>query len=414
MKEIEKIIEYLQKKMEVLDHYITEALVPIVMKYDMKASVDSIDAKTIMEDPAFNEEHGSILTEYGKLKDMKTTWEYIYSATEEEIAGNRALFDQFEDFYEIAKEIQLNSKEILNVIEYVVRKNSSLVIDPEANLLCVNLTKVVMYPFQKLTQNDIKEIVKTPTNFIRVLSGDEEALTKKELAFQRQFYENREHFLTEDFLYKATKELQIHFLEKRDSFDEEDLPIILDSLKKMGLDSETLILIEKRLRKEMTRRIEKSKEETKVEYAPLKSEKRYLTEKEYKTILKEIKKYFNPYHGKVLQEMDYETMLYIARLMYEIDLEEYIIQNFIRKVMMTLTEEKNVISEYLRMYDCLSYYFTEEELTDIDAYFKEIFICDDNDYVIWKEEIEKILHTLKYKVPDSYAYELEKAKKLVI
>ena len=44
-------------------------------------------------------------------------------------------------------------------------------------------------------------------------------------------------------------------------------------------------------------------------------------------------------------------------------------------------------------------------------YLEEIFICSDEDYLFWKDEIEKELDKLLSRIAYKYDYELEVAKK---
>lgn len=132
---------------------------------------------------------------------------------------------------------------------------------------------------------------------------------------------------------------------------------------------------------------------------------KYISDKDYKHVLKEIKKYYNPNTGElVMNGITNEQREYIASLMIHIDLEQYQIIDFLKATEMlskTYTYDyfKNHIEEF-------EFYFGEE-LNQVFEYMKEIENCtteEDKEYWIMgiNEELSKLQYSNKLA---SYEYE---------
>ncbi len=130
-----------------------------------------------------------------------------------------------------------------------------------------------------------------------------------------------------------------------------------------------------------------------------------ITDKEYKKILKEIKKYYNLYTRELISDdLTSEEREHIASLMVRIGLEQYKIADFLKATEMlskTYTYDyfKNHIEEF-------EFYFGEE-LNQVFEYMKEIENCNsEGDKEYWiigiNEELSKLQYSNKLA---SYEYE---------
>ena len=133
-----------------------------------------------------------------------------------------------------------------------------------------------------------------------------------------------------------------------------------------------------------------------------------ITDKEYRSILKEIRSVFNPYTLELVSEVDPDKRAYIAGLMARIDLDEQVIKRFLQ-----LTgEEKSYTYEYFSSHvDEFKYYY-EEELDDIFAYLEEVYASlNEDDKTCWIDMINEELrkHMFDFKL-GSYDYEFKKLK----
>ena len=100
--------------------------------------------------------------------------------------------------------------------------------------------------------------------------------------------------------------------------------------------------------------------------------------------------------------------------MFRIDIHKDEIYTFIRKVKENILLTGNPVSIFVSEYDRLRFYYTDEELSDINDYLKEIFICDNDDYLFWLDEINNELNKLLRPIENNYNYELDVAKKRLV
>ena len=114
---------------------------------------------------------------------------------------------------------------------------------------------------------------------------------------------------------------------------------------------------------------------------------------------------------EIVSEIDYETMIRLTSLMLRIGINKDEIKRFISKVKDTFVVSDNAITNFVHEYDRLNYYFEDYDLKNILEYLEEIFICSNEDYLFWKDEIEKELDKLLSRIAYKYDYELEVAKK---
>lgn len=162
-------------------------------------------------------------------------------------------------------------------------------------------------------------------------------------------------------------------------------------------------------RKERQRKLEEETKVVRKEVVPKTSN--LVTDKEYKKLKKEIKEYYDLYHVELLKSIDYETMIILASKMIRIGINKDEVKRFISKVKDELEVSDNSIVRFVSEFDRLNYYYEEEDLACILDYLQEIFICDDEEYEFWKEEVRKELNMLLNPIDKKYDYEFDVAKK---
>lgn len=215
-----------------------------------------------------------------------------------------------------------------------------------------------------------------------------------------------------------------HYLDKQDSFNNQDIQIIIDTLIKLELEDESISKIKKGLEALIYRRNSKqSKQEKKnessnieikkVQYQP----KELLSKKEYYALEKELETYFNIKQMLIIKPLSLKEVIYCIRIMLKLQKPDYIIDTFIRLVeKKNNSEKKNPLSLYIELYDKINYYAENEDIKRrielIEEYFQEIFICSSDDYEFWKSMIDEELSTIQSNLPTNGEYEIEEAKKL--
>ncbi len=127
---------------------------------------------------------------------------------------------------------------------------------------------------------------------------------------------------------------------------------------------------------------------------------KYINDKEYKTLLKEVKKYYNPYTGELTNEILTSEILtseereYVASLMVRLGFEQYKLANFLKK---TEIVAKTYTYDYFKDHiEEFKFYFGEE-LDQVFEYMKEMETCiDDEDKEYWIMGINEELTKLQY------------------
>ena len=196
---------------------------------------------------------------------------------------------------------------------------------------------------------------------------------------------------------------------KMNSFNEDDIEEVYEALKMVKVDETIALKMKDYLKKILDNRVSlNSKVEPTSVAKPRVQEKHLTTDKEYRSILKEIRSVFNPYTLELVSEVDPDKRAYIAGLMARIDLDEQVIKRFLQ-----LTgEEKSYTYEYFSTHiDEFKYYYGEE-FDDIFAYLEEVYASlNEDDKTCWIDMIneELIKHMFDFKL-GSYDYEFKKLK----
>ena len=196
---------------------------------------------------------------------------------------------------------------------------------------------------------------------------------------------------------------------RMDSFNEDDIEEVYKALRGLKVDEEIALKMKDYFKKILDNRVSlNSKVEPTSVAKPRVQEKHLITDKEYRSILKEIRSVFNPYTLELVSEVDPDKRAYIAGLMARIDLDEQVIKRFLQ-----LTgEEKSYTYEYFSTHmDEFKYYYGEE-LDDIFAYLEEVYASlNEDDKTCWIDMINEELrkHMFDFKL-GSYDYEFKKLK----
>ena len=310
----------------------------------------------------------------------------------------------------------LNSKEQLFIIMNILEKNISagiLTKKPEQSTI-IDPT-LVNYDFKYLTKDQFIKIA-CDKRFNMVLnSTNDDKLSEKQKNQKRELKEALESCSIQTNLGKIIenhKKIKEKFLDKTKNYTYEDLEQIIEALKELELDDKLCTkfkwILERKLNKE------KEPKYKKVEYIQNKQENKYLTDKEYKSIKKELRNYFDFYHMQKIRSLTEEEILYCTKQLLKIGENKDVIRLFLMIMNRDNEEEKisiNPITKYLKNYEKIKYYEDKlninEEMKTLEFCFKEIFITDD--YSDWKKLIEEELNKVLSKISDSYEYEIYKA-----
>ena len=203
-------------------------------------------------------------------------------------------------------------------------------------------------------------------------------------------------------------------LDRKDQFDIDDINEVTLILFGLGVSSNLCNSIYRVLKRRNINLNEKEDINDRQVSTPLKvtetKPSKYLSDKEYRAMVKEIKKYYDLHSWKLIaEEITSEEREYVASLMVRIGVDQEQLANFLKKsekVSKTYTYDyfKDHVEEF-------KFYFGEE-LNQVFEYMKEIEKCtDEEDKEYWIMGINEELTELQYSNKlASYEYERQLLK----
>lgn len=341
---------------------------------------------------------------YNEREVIDTLRKFLnYDLEKEEI--KTVVFSDFDTLCTLFKHCELSLKEKFEIIIYFIEKNIEVDILTYKNAIFYNV---------KNSSPRVSEIKKNEKNkeiFERyyILLNKKEELTDLELSDKKELEEYLKQYEVDySELVEAHKKIRLHYIDKEDEYTKEDINIIIDNLKVVGVFEEELENIRKILENELSKRKDKN---VKLNISFETEEDRRNKDEEKKKIEKEINTYFDFKNMTSIRFLTMDEVLYVVSLLRKIKYSEDTIKEFLRINEYELNKQ-NVITRYLQLHARLEYYELKygisEELSNLDSYFKELFITSDEDYEFWKKLLEEELtKTLKY-IPNTYDYELNK------
>lgn len=325
------------------------------------------------------------------------------------------IFLDFNVLSNLLEKAKLNAKECTYIIFTMVQKNIKAHV-LEEDTIFVDINDVNNYRFKTMSKKEACNLILDKEIRNLSLQAEMDPSLKEKideiLSFSEKHAPNINQFRQSNAI------IQSSYFEKINTFDERDIKKILQSLKNMKVSENILKYVEITLKKNYQKRQEAKKEKTII----LKKEtpkKTLLSDKEYKTLRKELGKYYNLYHNKLLKELTNEEMIYCLSLLYQLGLEESEINNFLSRYHYSNPSQRleNPIKDFLTQFEKINYYQDNEKMQEIQhhllEYMTDIFIVDDEEYLWVKEEIQKEMNQLYHLLEGNYNYEKNIAKKLI-
>lgn len=312
----------------------------------------------------------------------------------------------------------LKAREQLQVILYMLEKNLA------TPILCdetdgFDAPAIDNYEFKTMTKEEARDMIHS-MEYGRLSTANPEDLTEEEVSRYRELKEFIEcNPLDLSYIKELHRNVSMHYFEKIDSFDYDDVRALLCVFESFGVPKNMCDNFKYLLDKEVKRR-EPKEEVVIVRDFHKKLDENRITQKEYNLLNRELKKYFDLDDMYMEEPLTIDMQIYCVSLMMKMRISLDTIKKAL-KVMnrnnKNLSDNVNPIVLFNRLYGRLNYYSENEELVEaisqIMNFFQEIFICSNEDYEFWKsmigEELEKAL-TL---IPNTYEYEIEEAKKLI-
>ena len=206
--------------------------------------------------------------------------------------------------------------------------------------------------------------------------------------------------------------IQTHYLNKKDTYDESDIDFLKNALKSMNLADELIERIAIGLQKRLSRRLKEQQKESSIlvtKKTPKISSQKPIKKVIYKELSDKLANYLNLknyYPIKYLTVNDIEECLYILkRLKIDEDKLEEILNIII--ISNKKYEKNSVYLKYYQLKNALHYdgdinLSTEDIylIQQMDALFQERFLCSDEDYEFYTDELKELLD----KISSDYFY----------
>lgn len=312
----------------------------------------------------------------------------------------------------------LKTREQLQVILYMLEKNlATPILCDEADGF--DAPAIENFEFKTMTKEEARDMIHS-MEYGRLSTADPDDLTENEIAKYmelKQFIDSNPLDLS--YLKELHRNISMHYFEKIDSFDYDDVRAILCVLESFGVPKNMCDSFKYYFEREVKKR-EPKEEVVIVRDFHKKLDENRITEKEYNLLNRELKKYFDLDDMYMEEPLTIDMQIYCVSLMMKMRISLDTIKKAL-KVMnrnnKNLSDSVNPIVLFNRLYGRLNYYSENEELVEaisqIMNFFQEIFICSNDDYEFWKSMIGEELEKALTFVPNTYEYEIEEAKKLI-
>lgn len=335
-------------------------------------------------------------------------------------SDDKALLTDFIKFSETLEELPMTPKERAQIIIEAFKKNTRsgiLSVDDFSTSFVIDANKIVTVKFKTISDDQIFKMFKSGT-ILDFIYQDEENITPEVRAKIDELIDRKDKYCLDTIkIYDDTLRLYELLIEKDGKQTDDEIALVGKIMLSNRLSQNNVDDVIKYLTNKRNKQLEKQAKKEASEFVVVKpkveevKKSNLVTEKEYRQIKKEIRQYYDLYHMEIVSEIDYETMIRLTSLMLRIGINKDEIKRFISKVKDTFVMSDNAITNFVHEYDRLNYYFEDYDLKNILEYLEEIFICSDEDYLFWKDEIEKELDKLLSRIAYKYDYELEVAKK---
>lgn len=348
--------------------------------------------------------------------ELKTIKNFFNNIDKED----QALFTDFIKLCEVLEHLSLNSRERAQLVIEAYKKNVNsgiLSVTEFDNFFIIDANKLVTVDFKTISTEQVFKMYKEGTilDFIYLDEALQDDETKAQID---ELLERKDEYCMDSMkIYDNTVRMN-ELLFQKDSRQTDDEIKVIEGILRHDRVSESVIsdvinyIVNKR--NKLASREERERKEKEVVIRPVQEVKRtsnLVTDKEYKQLKKEIREYYDLYHMELVKDVDYDTMIDLVSKMLRIGVHKDEIKRFISIVKDTLTYSENSITRFVSEFDRLNYYYDEYDLENILDYINEIFICSNEDYEFWKEEVRTELSRLLKQIEHKYDYELDVAKK---
>lgn len=327
----------------------------------------------------------------------------------------KTIFMDFKILSKLLADSNLNNREKLSILIEFVEKNISTGILEDAQMESVDILDLDRKKL-KLTVNERFNL--QDANYVNdLLRKSKQELTEREIEIKEELEKNKKISTESKNMSKIiinSRMIKDHLIDKGTSYITDDIKEVVIAFKNLNVTEDICNCVKYILEKDLEKRITKESAKKPVYdlYIPQEHSKKYLTDKEYRQIKKELRNYFDFYNMKPVRELSQEEIMYCASLALKLNINKDTVRLFFI-IMEKQYNNDNPIAQFIQNYNKIKYYeerFELEESVDIiNEAIKECFIVSAEDYKVWKEMIKLELDEINKKMPKNYEYELVKA-----
>ena len=391
---VEKFIEYLELSIE-------------------EIKKDLLKEATLTRDRGIIAKKKDVITAAGERQRIIR----LLSTPKEEWDKLAEIFIDFNLLADFLSTSPLKPRECMQVVFYMLERNlATPILCDEADGF--DAPAIENFEFKTMSKEEAKDIIHS-MEYGRLSTANPDDLTEEEIA---KYTELKEFIdsnpLDLSYLKELHRNISMHYFEKIDSFDYDDVRAILCVLESFGVPKNMCDSFKYLLDKEVRKR-EPKEEIIIVRDFHQKLDEKRVTEKEYKLLNRELKKYFDLDNMYVEEPLSIDMQIYCVSLMIKMGISDATIKKAL--IVMNrnnkyLSSNENPIVLFNRLFGRLNYYSENEELCEsvkqLMEFFQEIFICSNEDYEFWKSMIAEELDKALSFVPKTYEYEIEEGRNL--
>ncbi len=312
---------------------------------------------------------------------------------------------------------KLTDYEKLEVLMYAVKINIDYLTE---EVLDLNILKKLYAP--QMDSKKFNQLLES-LDINALLQAKEETLSVKKRLIREKIIEALRAGEKSTRLFKKShRNIENHYINKIDSYNEQDIQFVIVSLKAIGVDRElqeiTASILRKNLRKIDALKSKKIKENRIKPFKKTIVTPKPLSKTEYDAIYSRIMKMYDIEEHTIVSALTKEEIVYLVSLMFRINIPEKEIRKSIQKInWQGWKAYDNPIKEFNDYYDKLqkNSHIGEVEiaLQNIKEYLSLAFLPEnDNEYVGWKQEIAEELKRVRKILNQDDTYELEEGRKL--
>ena len=338
----------------------------------------------------------------------------LISVPREEWDLHGEIYIQFDYLSDMLEESPLNARGMFAILVRLLEKNLTTNITHQ-DARCFDIQQIDNYEFKYMTRDEFLEFVRTD-EYGRLKNKEVSELTEHEKK-QLEEFDRYSNLYPLDIapVIEVHKQIKEHYFDKKDSFNEEDVEILLEQLRSFKLSENLIGIFRNLLERELEKRQKREVESVVVQETKTVVQENTINRKEYNLIERELRKYFDIRTMEVVSPLTLDLQIYCVGLLIKLGYSDDRIRDILKIMNKNGYGYDNPITMFVALSDKLEYYKDvegiKEAIETMLGAMSEIMIVDDFEYEEWKEFLGEELNNALKLIPKTYDYEIEKAKK---